>query len=236
MKKILMTLAAVAVAATMNAQLYVGGSFTLQGGKNTSESMVNVNGVNITTTDDVNTFAFGLLPEIGYKFGDNMAVGAQIGFEFNKSTQPTTNGTLSADITSKGFKFKFAPYFRYYFAQWEKVGLFFDAQFGLGLGKDTQETPVWITDTNGNIIGVGSTDYDVKKTEVSFAIIPGVSYQASDKVSIVAKLGDGVGYWFKKTTTPHTYGGYTYDAVDKSNTYGLNLKTIGLNVSVYYNF
>ncbi len=233
MKKILMTLAAVAVATTMNAQLYVGGSFTVKGGKTTSEAPTGVNGIIYTT--DVNTFKFGLLPEIGYKFGENMAVGAQIGFEYNKSTQPETNGNnVSADLSNKGFTFKFAPYFRYYFAQWEKVGLFFDAQFGLGLGKTTQEYWDYYT--------VGNTDYwimserDVKTTEVSFAIIPGVSYQASDKVSIVAKLGDGFGYWFNKTTTPRKFSGYTYDAVDKSNTYGLNLKTIGLNVSVYYNF
>ena len=228
-----MTLAAVAVAATMNAQVYVGGSFVVEGGKTTSETPAGINGAVITT--DVNTFKFGLLPEIGYKFGENMAVGAQIGFEYNKSTEPVTNANnVSADLSNKGFTFKFAPYFRYYFAQWEKVGLFFDAQFGLGLGKTTQEYWDYYT--------VGNTDYwimserDTKITQVSFAIIPGVSYQASDKVSIVAKLGNGFGYWFEKTTRPRTYMGYSYDAVDKSNTYGLNLKTLGLTVGVYYNF
>ncbi len=236
MKKILMTLAAVAVATTMNAQLYVGGSFGIQGGTKTSEAPVTDEntGYTYTLSTDDKTFKFELLPEIGYKLNDNMAIGTQIGVVFNKNTTPQSVGNIMQDVTAKGFTFKFAPYFRYYFAQWEKVGLFFDAQLGLGFGSTTSDRYYWV--------GTIPVQYDhkVKNTEVSFAIVPGVSYQASEKVSIVAKLGNGLGYWFTKTTTPQyaTINGvrYSYDAIVKDNTFGLNLKTLGLTVGVYYNF
>jgi hypothetical protein len=219
MKKILMTIAAVAFATTMNAQVYLGGSLGLQGGTTTKDYVLG----NATVSQDVKTFTFEILPEIGYKINDKMAIGTVIGIDFNKQTTPHE----TYDDVVKGFYFNFKPYFRYTFVQWDKVSLFADAQVGMRFGKDTHES---------SASGV-TVSYDEKYTQFSFAIVPGIAYQASEKVSVVAKLGNGLGYWHEKTSTPRTSSnGVSYDDQTYTNTYGLNLKTLGLTVGVYYNF
>ena len=74
MKKIFMTLAAVCFAATMNAQVYVGGSL----GFNAWSSQENAGDRSETT--------FKIMPEIGYNINDSWAIGTVIGYESNKWT------------------------------------------------------------------------------------------------------------------------------------------------------
>ena len=71
MKKIFMTLAAVCFAATMNAQVYVGGSL----GFNAWSSQENAGDRSETT--------FKIMPEIGYNINDSWAIGTVIGYESN---------------------------------------------------------------------------------------------------------------------------------------------------------
>lgn len=68
MKKILMTLAAIAMATTMNAQFYVGG------GVGYSHSDIN----------DVKTDQFKILPEFGYNLDDQIAIGVSLGYTHSK--------------------------------------------------------------------------------------------------------------------------------------------------------
>jgi len=98
MKKILMTLAAIAMATTMNAQFYIGG------GVGYSHSKIN----------DVKTDEFKILPEFGYNLNDQMSVGATVGYTYSKTSDVKTNG------------FEIAPYFRYTFAKMNMVNAFID--------------------------------------------------------------------------------------------------------------
>lgn len=98
MKKIMMTLVAVAMATTMNAQWYVGGGV----------------GYNHTKVEDAKTNTFKIVPEIGYNINDSWAVGLGIGYTYNKVDDVKTNG------------FTVSPYVRYTFVKWEKVNLFCD--------------------------------------------------------------------------------------------------------------
>ena len=93
-----MTLAAVAVAATMNAQTYIGGGI----------------GYSHNKIADVKADAFKIVPEIGYNLDDNLAVGLGIGYTYSKEDDVKTNG------------FVIAPYLRYTFAKFDKVNLFCD--------------------------------------------------------------------------------------------------------------
>lgn len=115
MKKIFMTLAAVCVAATMNAQVYVGGSL----GINAWNSQENVGDKSETT--------FKILPEIGYNINDSWAIGTVIGYESDKWTG--VNGMSESAFT-------IAPYARYTFAKLGKVNLFLDGGFGFKTAKD----------------------------------------------------------------------------------------------------
>ena len=98
MKKIFMTLAAVCVAATMNAQGYIGGGIGLQ-----------------STSHDGNTnTTIKLMPEVGYNLNDSWALGIALGY-----------GEVKAG-DDKDKVFTVNPYARYTFAKFDKVNLFVD--------------------------------------------------------------------------------------------------------------
>ena len=106
MKKIFMTLAAVCVAATMDAQVYIGGGIGLQSAKQ---------------NDNTNT-TIKLMPEIGYNLNDSWALGIAFGYGENKTTVKVNNN----DVTSKIKNYTINPYARYTFAKFDKVNLFVD--------------------------------------------------------------------------------------------------------------
>lgn len=117
MKKILMTLAAVAVAATMNAQVYVGGSVGIAsyGGDGVDEET-----------------AFKLLPEVGYNLNDEWAIGTVIGYE--------KNAVLGAANTVSEKAFVIAPYARYTFLNSKYVNLFVDGGVEFKSASDADAT------------------------------------------------------------------------------------------------
>ena len=98
MKKIFMTLAAVCVAATMNAQAYIGGGIGLQS----------------TSHDGNTTTTIKLMPEIGYNLNDSWALGIALGYSEVKNDD------------DKDKIFTVNPYARYTFAKFDKVNLFVD--------------------------------------------------------------------------------------------------------------
>ena len=107
MKKIMMTLVAIAMATTMNAQWYVGG------------------GVGLATSsyDGNSTTIWSILPEVGYNINDKWAVGTVIGY--GESRIKIKDGGKEKVKT-----FQVAPYARYTFVKWEKVNLFLDVTVG----------------------------------------------------------------------------------------------------------
>ena len=178
MKKIMMTLAAVAVAATMNAQVYLGGTLGFTSTKADTE------GAKATTN-------FEIKPEVGYNLDENWAVGIALGFSSTKA------GDADAVTT-----FEIAPYARYTFAKLDKVNFFVDGEVSYATKKDTY-----------NKFGIH--------------IKPGVAVNVNDKVSFVAKLGtDGLGWTNTKNKVTDV----------KTNKFGLDLSTIGLEFGMYYNF
>ncbi|MBQ7420464.1 MAG: outer membrane beta-barrel protein [Prevotella sp.] len=100
MKKIMMTLVAIAMATTMNAQWYVGGTvgYQYQNNKNT----------------DVTTNTFKILPEVGYNLNEDWAVGVKIGYAYTKEGDAKLN------------EFVVNPYVRYTFVKLDKVNFFVD--------------------------------------------------------------------------------------------------------------
>ena len=101
MKKIMMTLAAVAVAATMNAQVWAGGSL----GFSTKHN----NGA------ENNTKTFSIKPEVGYNLDDNFAVAIALGYEHQT---PATSASTN--------KWSINPYARYTFAKAGNFSAFLD--------------------------------------------------------------------------------------------------------------
>ena len=104
MKKIMMTLVAIAMATTMNAQWYVGGTvgYSHENDKNY----------------DVKTNVFKLLPEVGYNLNEKWALGLKIGYAYTKSGESESTNMFIVN-----------PYARYTFVKLEKVNFFCDGGF-----------------------------------------------------------------------------------------------------------
>ena len=197
MKKIFMTLAAVAVAATMNAQVYLGGAF----GLGFQNKLIDKDG------KDATGVSFAIKPEIGYNLNEKSSVGIVLGLGITNNGNEMTNYDerlkgLKADKTA--LQFEVAPYFRYKFVQFDKVDLFFDVMVGLTYTKYDE----W----NNTTFGVG--------------VRPGIAYTPTDKISLVAKLGNGLFFQSSKNKDQ--------DAVSR---FGLDANTLGaLEFGMYYNF
>lgn len=103
MKKIMMTLVAIAMATTMNAQWYVGGSvgYNYTKDKNT----------------DIKSHAFMIVPEVGYNLNEKWALGVKLGYGYTKVDDAKSN------------EFVVNPYARYTFVKLDKVNLFVDGGF-----------------------------------------------------------------------------------------------------------
>ena len=121
MKKIMMTLAAVCVAATMNAQGYIGGSLGFSSNK--------TNNGNVTSTQ------FAIAPELGYKLDDKMSVGVALGFGYGKTKNDITNAE------AKTTTFDIKPYLRYQVLTFGKANIFVDGGLDFGMSKSEDMKP-----------------------------------------------------------------------------------------------
>lgn len=109
MKKILMTLAAIAMAATVNAQVYVGGT-------------AGIGSMKVGDAD--NETAYKFLPEVGYNINNDWAVGVAFGW---------TKGDLqvlknNVDVNSQRM-FQVNPYVRNTFVHTQYFNVFADLGF-----------------------------------------------------------------------------------------------------------
>ena len=100
-----MTMAAAMVAVTMNAQVYIGGSFAIEAWSSQKNA------------GDKSETVFKIMPEIGYNLNEDWAIGTVIGYQNDKFHG--INGVSES-------AFSIAPYARYTFAKPGKVSFFVD--------------------------------------------------------------------------------------------------------------
>ena len=112
MKKIMMTLVAAAMATTMNAQYFVGGTV----------------GYNHTSNETSHTNTWTVAPEFGKSLNEKWTIATSIGYVTSKTDNVKTSG------------FSIAPYARYTFAKLEKINFFVDLGFDYKHGRKTTET------------------------------------------------------------------------------------------------
>ena len=128
MKKLLMSLAVAAMAITVNAQVYLGGTVGLA-------SVGHENGSDVTT--------FKILPEIGYNLNKSWAIGTVVGYQ--KGTFSMMDQTIA---NMDGFKgFTIAPYARYTFLHSKVVNMFIDLGFNYTAGE--------VDDVDVDVVGIG---------------------------------------------------------------------------------
>ena len=141
-----MTLMAVTMMAmSANAQVYMGGSVGIG-------SVKDVGGDYETT--------YKLLPEIGYSFNKDWAVGVMLGV--SKGTCDFSSGNFSQNTKTEIVTIN--PYARYTFLRNQFLNLFIDG-------------------------GLGYTSYDDIGDEFNFGLRPGVAVNLTSKLSFVAHYG-----------------------------------------------
>ena len=120
---------------------------------------------NVTTTIGTTT-TFTFLPQVGYFFIDNLAVGAEVALQSEKFKNSDSNAANSTTT------FLFSPFVRYYFPP--KVY----AQFSFGVGPGTNRN------TNDN--GVTTESSFVNS---GWSILAGYAYMLNNHVAIEPQLG-----------------------------------------------
>ncbi len=218
MRKKIIALVALLACFTMgaSAQVYVGGSLGF------TSSKLSSNG------HDQDGSSFKLLPEIGYQLDQDISIGVQIGYSHGyaafgsltvtdfKAAMNTAVST-SMDIYEDDYKlnsFTFAPYVRYTFARFGKANLFFEGSVGYTSVK-ADDTP------KVQNAGGGEQKMDV----VEIALRPGISFQLSDNISLLAKLGS-LGWMQAKEK----------ESDMKINRFGLDMDTYNLLFGLNFHF
>jgi len=149
---------------------------------------------------------FSFIPEFGYRFNDKMGLGIEFGYSSNKNEakDPTVTTT---DLTV-------APYFRYTAINMGKVSLFADGMFKYVSSKDE------LKDNKGN---------KSESTVNSWGLYvqPGIAYSLNDKFSLVAKLGNVIGYTSSKPDVSGAKATSTFQLLNLTN---------NIQFGCYYNF
>ena len=155
-------------------------------------------------------------PEFGYNINDRLSVGLALGY--SRYTDKADSYYYDDDYPDLHTTvLSFTPYVRYAFYQNDRVRLFCDGGFTYEV--QNQES------SNYNYEKNKYTTEDNKIKGYQIAVRPGISYQISDRFSLVAHLGS-LGYTSWKEDVKHA----------KSHTsFGLSLSN-GTSFGLFFNF
>ena len=81
--------------------------------------------------------------------------------------------------------------------------------------------------TNNETVGLGGNAEDNKENAWKIAIKPGIAYNITDNLSLVAKLGDVIGYRSSKPDADGAKATTTFSFLDLSN---------AITFGIFYNF
>ncbi len=172
MKKILLTALVAVASLAANAQVWVGGEVGFNATKTSLDG------------DKLGSAAyFNLLPEIGYSINDKFDVAVTIGISHKNGNGDYYAGSANFDNMAGNLQdinrnaFILNPYVRYKFAKTGDFTFFVDGGFSYTMIHVSGD------DDNGNQWALGFK--------------PGIAYNLTDKVSLVAHVGD-LGYAFYK--------------------------------------
>ena len=118
-----------------------------------------------------NSATFSLLPEIGYTINDKFDFAVLIGMQHGNARN------INEEYETNYNSFILKPYIRYKFAKAGDFTFFVDGGFGYKYNH-------W-------------SEYEDNRIDWSLGLNPGFSYSISDKVSLVAHVGD-LSYTFSK--------------------------------------
>ena len=221
MKKVFLTLVAIATMGVANAQLFVGGNVGISSTSGTNE----VTAAGITnTTYKPKTIGWEITPKIGFQM-DKLAIGAIFGVNGEKRVNK-----IDADnsTTISYFGWEVAPFVRYNAFEFGNFALFAELQLGINGGKD-----------KGKIVTAGATTEadGAKYFGLGVQVVPGLSYNLSDHLSFdmyvnLLRLG---WYMDKATDTPDPTDATSKD-VDKDTGFIVGVYSLPSAFTIGFNY
>lgn len=193
MKKVFLTLAVVFMAMAANAQVWMGGSFGLSSTKENANANPVLN--------------YSIAPEAGFSIAPRFDLAVGLKLAGNSYTNDDIHG-----IATKYAETAVAiqPYVRYKAISCGKVGFFVDGGFEFGYGVAKIKTTI------------GSHVETVSENTNYFmiALMPGVSFAASDNITFAARIGS-LGYYQEK---------------DGRSEFGLNVNNAAFTLGLWWAF
>lgn len=185
---------------SLNAQIFVGGGFGL-------ESTTSSSTTGSTTTELGKNFSYDFSPEVGYFLSENLALGLGFSIGNDKTTTPITTTTNSEySVTDWSIR----PFARYYAMKSGSFSVF--GEGALNIGGTSSQTTSGSTTTDG-----------LSRSTFGISIQPGISYDLSDKVSLIAKVG-GIYYNANGTSITTGTGANAVKTETSSPVFGLGLR------------
>lgn len=165
-----------AMGQTSAGQLFAGGSFNIS----TNTTSTTVGGV---TQQGDRDFNFNLGPSVGYFIADNIAIGARLTFDIDRSFSRTDDSWVGAN--SVGLR----PFARYYVEMTDKVFVFgqADAGFATGRGRSSDGTNTVVGQRNNSLGvslggGIALFPFDQISVDIGFNLL-NFSYAGNENVS-----------------------------------------------------
>ena len=177
MKKMILTALVAVASLAANAQVWVRGEVGFSATKASFDG--NKEGA---------AARFNFLPEIGYTLNDKFDIALTIGLSHANSNGDYYEGSQKFDVIGGNLEdvnrnaFTINPYVRYKFAKTGDFTFFVDGGFSY--------TMIHYSNTS-------LATYDDNANQWALGFKPGISYSLTDKVSLVAHVGD-LGYAFYK--------------------------------------
>ena len=167
-------------------------------------------------TNSQSTFKYNVGPSFGYMLNEKMAVGINVMFGADNSTQ---NNATEDKTANSGYNFQ--PFFRYYFAGSDNFKFYGDLAVGFGGGNTT-----WSDNTGAS--------NESKYGTFDLGVTAGAQYWFTPDWSMASSIGL-LGY------NSHTSNKGQTDAAGKSkenvtSDFGLNATFSTLNFSFFYHF
>ena len=264
MKKVLLTIAAVAFAFAANAQFVVGGQIGFQsnGGH---RDFTGVNGA--TTTEytipgnaTTKTIDLTIMPKIGYQLNDQMQAGLSFGIVRSKTIDYDPAFILGGAVPYyragiDGFEayeattrlgWTVAPYFRYNFAEMGNFSVFCEAELSIS-GSGYAKIHDYCTEVtaSGTLVALPAKDttYNgpAKFFAVGFNVVPGLNYKLGESCSLDLYIDlFRLGFTSMKTTNyvENTVGGtkVTAETVDVVNDFYFGLNAAAQDLTTQFNW
>ena len=226
MKQIILAIAALIIVSHSNAQI-LKGSMLMVGSGSYAGNNYSIKDSSTTTLNKSANYSFS--PGIGYFIKDNLAVGMEIGYGYNKTTYETNNLPAVTPFTNKNTtitqSLQFAPYASCHFMLSPKAFIFIKARVAYGM-------PLSYDSKNEYYSGMDYSTDDNKKVKINTLnaqLVPGILFFLNNRFALQANFGSL--YYNSMRIIDKSV---SYDNYNNTTSSGLNLNLSSVYVGVQY--